>query len=80
MAKIQTMKKKDKDKGILDTGIIALLHNTMLLINMLLLSSNVLLIKQDTVLHFLERVKETQVKVLGEEPGLPDGLVKPCYY
>ena len=73
MAKIPTMKKKDKDKGSLNMGITALLYNTLLLINSLL-RNNFLLIKQDTILHIFERVKETQVKVLSEEPSLPDNL------
>ena len=53
-----------------------MLRSTLLLINSLLLYSNVLLAKKSTILHILERVKETQVKVLGKEPSLPDGLVE----
>ena len=40
-------------------GIIALLLNTLLLINSLILHSNFLLVKQNTILHILERVIET---------------------
>ena len=50
---------KDKDNGSLDTGIIALLRNTLPFINSLILSYNVFLIKQDTILHILEGIKET---------------------
>jgi len=41
-----------------------------------LLRSNFLLSKQNIILHILEKVKETQIKVLGEEPSLPRGLLK----
>ena len=77
--KVQKVKKKDRDKGNLDTGIIALLHSTLPLINSLLLRSNFLLIKKDIVLHILERIKETKVKVLGKETSLPDSLLKPFF-
>ena len=60
-------------------GIIASLLSTLLLINNLLLCSNFLLVKENTVLHILAKVKETQVKVLGEEPKMLDGLVEPLF-
>ena len=48
----------------------------MLFINNLVLYNNVILIKQDTIINILEGIEETQVKVLCEEAGLPDSLVK----
>jgi len=48
----------------------------ILFLGILLLSSNIFLINQNTVLHVLEKVKKTKVKVLGEELNLSDGLVK----
>ena len=66
-------------KGSLSIDIIFFLLNTLLLLTGLLFSSNIIFIKQNTVLHVLERVKETQVKVLSEEPDLPDGLVEALF-
>jgi len=56
-----------------------LLLSILLLTDILLLSGNIFLIKQNSFLHILERVKKTKVKVLGEELGLPDGLVKALF-
>ena len=49
---------KTKDKGSLDTSIIALLRNTLPFTHNLLLRINLLLIKQDTLLHILEGIEK----------------------
>jgi len=53
--------------------------NTLLLPRTLLLRNNFFFIKQKIVIHIIQWVKKTQVKVLGEELDLPDGLVKALF-
>ena len=48
-----------KGKGSLDTSIIALLCSTVCFISSLLLCINLILIKQDTLIHILEWIEET---------------------
>ena len=52
-----------------------MLLSTLLLAS-LLLSSNIFLVKQNTI---LEWVKKTQVKVLDKESDLPDDLVEALF-
>ena len=80
MQNVSSNEKRRKEmKGSLSIDIIFFLLNTLLLLTGLLFSRNIIFIKQNTVLHVLERVKETQVKVLSEEPDLPDGLVEALF-
>jgi len=52
---------------------------SILLLVGLLLGSNIFLIKKNTILHILERVKKIQVKTIGEELGFPNGLLKALF-
>ena len=61
-------------------GIIVLLLSTPLLINSLLLHSNFLLVKQNTVLHILERVKRPKSRSLAKNPACLMALLKPFSY
>ena len=47
--------------------------------SLLFLRSNFFFVKQNTILHVLEKVKKTQVKDFGEEPGLLGGLLKALF-
>jgi len=66
-------------KGSLNSGTIALLFSILFLPASLFLHNNILFVKQNIILHVLEKVKETQIKVLGEEPDLPNSLVKALF-
>ena len=70
--------KEKQRKGSLNIGIITLLLNILLLIDILLLSCNIFLVKQNTILHILERVKMTQV-FLREKPDLLDNFFKALF-
>ena len=62
--------KKKINKGNLNGGI------TTLLLNDLLLSNDIFLVKQNIILRALKSFRKTQIKLLDEEPSLPNSLVK----